>query len=52
MQQLKSAALLRKFSEEVRELSKGKISSLEANDSFKIRTYDESDRLKKRGMED
>jgi hypothetical protein len=52
MQQLKSAALLRKFSEEVRELSKGKISSLEGNDSFKIRTYDESDRLKKRGMED
>jgi hypothetical protein len=52
MQQLKSAAVLRKFSDEVRELSKGKISSLEANDSFKIRTYDESDRLKKRGMED
>jgi hypothetical protein len=52
MQQLKSAAILRKFSEEVRELSKGKISSLEDNDSFKIRTYDESDRLKKRGMED
>lgn len=52
MQQLKSAAVLRKFSDEVRELSKGKISSLEANDSFKIRTYDEAEKLKKRGMED
>jgi hypothetical protein len=52
MQQLKSAAVLRKFSDEVRDLSKGKISSLEANDSFKIRTYDEAEKLKKRGMED
>ena len=52
MQQLKFATILRKFSEEVRELSKGKISSLEAKDSFKIRTYEEAERLKKRGMED
>ena len=52
MQQLKSASLLRKFSEEVRELSNGKIASLEANDSFKVRTYEEAERLKKRGMED
>lgn len=52
MKQLKSASSLRKFSDEVRELSKGKISSLEANDSFKVRTYEEAERLKKRGMED
>ena len=52
MQQLKSATLLRKFSDEVRELSKGKISSLESNDSFKVRTYQEAEILKKRGMED
>ena len=52
MQQLKSASLLRRFSDEVRDLSKGKISSLEANDSFKIRTYDEGEKLKKRGLED
>jgi hypothetical protein len=52
MQQLKSASLLRKFSDEVRELSRGKISSLEAKDSFKIRTYEEAERLRKRGMED
>jgi hypothetical protein len=52
MQQLKSATLLRKFSDEVRELSKGKISSLESNDSFKVKTYQEAEILKKRGMED
>jgi len=52
MLQLKSASPLRKFSDEVRELSKGKISSLEAKDSFKIRTYEEAERLKKRGAED
>jgi hypothetical protein len=52
MQQLKSATSLRKFSDELRELSKGKISSLESNDSFKVRTYEEAERLKKRGMED
>lgn len=52
MQQLKSASLLRKFSDEVRELSRGKISSLEGTEAFKIRTYDEAERLKKRGMED
>jgi hypothetical protein len=52
MQQLKFATILRKFSEEVRELSRGKISSLEAKDSFKIRTYDEAEILKKRKMED
>ena len=52
MQQLKSATLLRKFSEEVRELSRGKISYLESNDSFKVRTYQEAEILKKRGMED
>ena len=52
MQQLKSASLLRKFSEEVRELSRGKISSLETKDSFKVRTYEESEKLKKRGMKD
>ena len=52
MQQLKSATLLRKFSEEVRELSMGKISYLESNDSFKVRTYQEAEILKKRGMED
>jgi hypothetical protein len=52
MKQLKSASSLRKFSDEVRELSKGKISSLEANDSFKVRTYEEAERLKKRGIED
>jgi hypothetical protein len=52
MLQLKSASPLRKFSDEVRELSKGKISSLEAKDSFKIRTYEEAERLNKRGAED
>lgn len=52
MQQLKFATILRKFSDEVRELSRGKISSMEANDSFKIRTYEEAERLKKRGLED
>lgn len=52
MQQLKSASLLRKFSEEVRELSRGKISSLETKDSFKVCTYEESDKLNKRGMND
>ena len=52
MLQLKSASILRKFSDEVRELSRGKISSLEAKDSFKLRTYDEAERLKKRGAED
>lgn len=52
MQQLKSATQLRKFSDEVRELSRGKISSLESNDSFKVRTYQEAEILKKRGMED
>lgn len=52
MLQLKSASFLRKFSDEVRELSRGKISSLEAKDSFKIRTYEEAERLKKRGAED
>jgi hypothetical protein len=52
MQQLKSASSLRKFIDEVRELSKGKISSLEAKDSFKIRTYEEAEKLKKRSIED
>jgi hypothetical protein len=52
MLQLKSASILRKFSDEVRELSRGKISFLEAKDSFKIRTYEEAERLKKRGAED
>ena len=52
MLQLKSASFLRIFSDEVRELSRGKISSLEAKDSFKIRTYEEAERLKKRGAED
>ena len=52
MQQLKFSTILRKFSEEVRELSRGKISSLEAKDSFKVRTYDEAEILKKRKMED
>lgn len=52
MLQLKSASILRKFSDEVRELSRGKISSLEPKDSFKIRTYEEAERLKKRGVED
>jgi len=52
MLQLKSASFLRKFSDEVRELSRGKISFLEAKDSFKIRTYEEAERLKKRGAED
>ena len=52
MLQLKSASILRKFSDEVRELSRGKISSLEPKDSFKIRTYEEAERLKKRGAED
>jgi hypothetical protein len=52
MQQLKSASSLRKFSDEVRELSKGKISSFEIKDSFKTRTYEEAEILKKRGMED
>jgi hypothetical protein len=52
MLQLKSASILRKFSDEVRELSRGKISSLEVKDSFKIRTYEEAERLKKRGAED
>jgi len=52
MQQLKSASSLRKFSDEVLELSKGKISSYEIKDSFKTRTYEEAEILKKRGMED
>ena len=52
MQQLKSASSLRKFSDEVLELSKGKISSFESKDSFKTRTYEEAEILKKRGMED
>ncbi len=51
MQQLKSATLLRKFSDEIRDLSRGKI-TLEAKDSFKIRTYEEAEILKKRGIED
>jgi len=52
MQQLKFATILRKFSEEVRELSRGKISSLEGKEAYKIRTYDEAEILKKRKMED
>jgi hypothetical protein len=52
MQQLKFATILRKFSEEVRELSRGKISSLEGKEAYKIRTYDEAEILKKRNMED
>lgn len=52
MKQLKSATTLRKFIEDVRELSRGKITSLEGNDSFKVRTYQEAEVLKKRGMED
>ena len=52
MQQLKFATILRKFSEEVRELSRGKISSLEGKEGYKIRTYDEAEILKKRKMED
>ena len=52
MQQLKFATILRKFSEEVRELSRGKISSLEGKEAYKIRTYDEAEILKKRKRED
>jgi hypothetical protein len=52
MQQLKFATILRKFSEEVRELSRGKISSLEVKEGYKVRTYDEAEILKKRKMED
>ena len=52
MQQLKFATILRKFSEEVRELSRGKISSLEGKEGYKIRTYDEAEILKKRKRED
>jgi hypothetical protein len=52
MQQLKFATILRKFSDEVRELSRGKISSLESKEGYKLRTYEEAERLKKRGMED
>jgi hypothetical protein len=52
MKQLNSATTLRKFIEDVRELSRGKITSLEGNDSFKVRTYQEAEVLKKRGMED
>lgn len=52
MQQLKFSTILRKFSEEVRELSRGKISSLEGKEAYKIRTYDEAEILKKRKRED
>lgn len=52
MQQLKSATSLRKFTDEVRELSRGKVSSIEGTESFKIRTYEEAERLKKRGLQD
>jgi len=52
MQQLKFATILRKFADEVRELSRGKISSLEGTEGYKVRTYEEAERLKKRGMED
>jgi hypothetical protein len=52
MQQLKFATILRKFADEVRELSRGKISSLEGTEGYKVRTYEEAEILKKRGMED
>jgi hypothetical protein len=52
MQQLKSATSLRKFADEIRELSRGKIASMEGKEAFKIRTYEDAERLKKRGMED
>ena len=52
MQQLKMASILRKFTDEIRSLSVGKIASLEVNEAYKIRTYEDAERLRKRGMED
>jgi hypothetical protein len=52
MKQLKSTSILRKFMDEVRDLSKGKLASLKPQDSFKIRTYSDAEKLRKRGMED
>jgi hypothetical protein len=52
MQQLKMASILRKFTDEIRSLSMGKIASLEVSEAYKIRTYEDAERLRKRGMED
>jgi hypothetical protein len=52
MQQLKASSVLRKFIEEVRDLSNGKIASLGVDENYKIRTYSDAEKLRKRGLED
>lgn len=52
MKQLKSTSILRTFIDEVRDLSKGKLASLVKQDSFKIRTYSDAEKLRKSGRED
>jgi hypothetical protein len=52
MKQLKSASTLRTFIDEVRDLSRGKLASLGTQESYKIRTYSDAEKLRKRGMED
>lgn len=52
MQQIKAINLLRTFSDEIRDLSKGKMRSVDSTDNFKVRTYSEAELLKKRNFED
>jgi hypothetical protein len=52
MKQLKSSSSLQMLSDEVKELSKGKISSIGEKESYKVRTYEDAEKLKKRGVED
>ena len=52
MQQIKSGSILRKFNEEIRDMSKGKMSSIESSDGYKVRSYQDAEMLKKRGFED
>jgi len=52
MQQLKMGSVLRKFNDEIRSLGMGKLSILQDNEAYRIRTYDDAEKLRKRGMED
>jgi hypothetical protein len=52
MQQLKMSSVLKKFNDDINSLSIGKISMLDNKEIYKVRTYEDSDFLKKRGLED
>jgi hypothetical protein len=52
MQQLKMSSVLKQFNQDIRNLSIGKLESIEQKDSFKTITYEDSEKLKKSGFKE